>query len=220
MSLSFSTEDLAELDKLRQFEDYKEGAHVTDDSIAYLGSTSNKRKTKTHLRDEQVIQYYRERPEFYGKVLNPEGRNDNWTYEKNQAFMLGAIEAKKTFILITPRSEYDHSYVTTTIDELLWLKDNGYTFSKGKEDTLICTPSSAEATNPIIRNYYNGTSKYSKEQMNNDRNEVFGFKSKTYTPSFSSSGSKQYSNPKKYSTNNDGWTQVGNKQKSSSFTVK
>ncbi|MCS5711534.1 hypothetical protein [Candidatus Berkiella aquae] len=175
-----SREDLVDLSRLREEEktDYQEGLMETDDMTAYIGSL----KVKGDLKYDQTVAPYRaDRKSNIGKVLNPEGRGEKWSYKKNQAFMLGAIEAGKTFILVTPKSHYDSSFITGTIDELLWLKDNGYTFYVRNDDTVACHPP-IKRSSPIIRNYHNGNGIYNQSSMNDMREEILGFTSPTYTP--------------------------------------
>jgi hypothetical protein len=86
--------------------------------------------------------------------------SEEWTYEKNQAFWAGAIEKKRRFLLTTDIIHYGRK-LTGTVDEILWLQDNGYMFEPYKKDitqTLISPP--ANLNNLIIRDYGNG---YGKE---------------------------------------------------------
>lgn len=173
----------ANIEYLRQLTDYHEGRMATESNIIYLGSIhKSNRKTKQHLREEQTLEYYKARFEQYkGCVLYPEYRRETWNYQINQAFMLGGIEAGKTFILITPKSEYARDYITGTIDELLWLKDNGYEFTDGMNDTLICTPPRTPISEPIIKNYFGGnTQYYTKDEMNRAKQEIFRFPPRSY----------------------------------------
>ena len=52
---------------------------------------------------------------------------EEWSYEKNQAFWAGAIEKRRPLVLCSPYHMY-HEASNTTIHEMLWLHDNGYTF--------------------------------------------------------------------------------------------
>lgn len=187
-------EDLTDLSVLRRTEsvDYQEGLTKTDDMIAYIGTLKKDEGRKKHLTEEQTIAFYVRKEGSVGRVLDPERRGDTWSYEKNKAFMLGAIEAGKTFILVTPKSIYDKPFVTQTVDELLWLKDNGYTFTERNDGSMICNPP-AQTQAPMMRNYLNGKGIYSKHSMNDKKNDILGFKAQVYTPRFSSTSTPRLS---------------------------
>ncbi|MCS5711530.1 hypothetical protein [Candidatus Berkiella aquae] len=187
-------EDLTDLSVLRRTEsaDYQEGLMKTEDMTAYIGTLKKNAGSKKHLTEEQTIAFYVRKPASVGRVLDPERRGDTWSYEKNKAFMLGAIEAGKTFILVTPKGIYDKSYITQTVDELLWLKDNGYTFTERDDGSMICKPP-AQTQDPIMRNYLNGKGIYSELSMNDKKDAILGFKPQVYTPRFSSTPTQRTS---------------------------
>ncbi|MCS5711528.1 hypothetical protein [Candidatus Berkiella aquae] len=214
-SLRVTNESFANLSSLRENQqtDYQEGLMKTDDSIAYIGSLGS-----DILKPEQTVEPYRAanaRANNIGKVLNPEarydsstGKNEIWTYQKNQAFMLGAIEARKTFILVTPKNHYKNNPgVTGTIDELLWLKDNGYTFTEQDDGTTRCVPPTSPRSEFSIRNYNNGKGVYKKPLLHKMRDEILGFEPEpVYTPYRNTSyrtgqqSSSNYSQNPRYST--------------------
>lgn len=77
-----------------------------------------------------------DKSEHFGKMFCPERPNrpveeQNWSYEKNMAFMAGAIDAGRSAILTTKIENYCKSdkEIGITPHEILWLADNGYTFS-------------------------------------------------------------------------------------------
>lgn len=108
---------------------------------------------------------------YFGQVFCPErlGRTDidpvqevpAWSYEKNQAFIAGVIDANRPVRLIADISFYQKK-ITGTVDEIVWLADNGYTFIPDPNnplDTLILPPDPPRAPEQRIINYYeNGRS--------------------------------------------------------------
>ncbi len=97
-----------------------------------------------------------------GNYLNPQGRGEQWTYEKNQAFWAGGIDAGRSFVLITP---LENSAIGTirnryTGDEMLWLLDNGYRFEflprtngTRNPDAIVAIPPQNRSTQAVIRDY-------------------------------------------------------------------
>ncbi len=147
-------------------DDYEEGRMKTDDSMVYIGS----RKKNSNIQSVDI--YFQDRDAYKGKILNPEGRGDTWTYEKNQAFMLGAIEAKKHFQLVTAAKHYSRKPVITfTMAELFWLDDNGYTFSPIMNGKLKCTPSPLKL-NITIKNYKEGAHFFTFPELNIKKNRI------------------------------------------------
>ena len=97
---------------------------------------------------------------YYCRVLYPEWRGEAWTYEKNKAFWLGAINAGREFILISDINDFK-TKGRCTIDEVLWLKDNEYEFrpdygSINEEHTRIFFPLEISRRNPFIVHYNYG----------------------------------------------------------------
>lgn len=200
MLQSMNTADLSELRKL---EDYNEGFMETDTNIIYLGTQDNTRRNKAHLSSDQVLSHYKKSENFKGKVLFPESRGVTWTEEINQAFILGGIEAGKTFCLITPTNEFGGDYITQTAKELFWLEDNGYTFTKGPRNTLVCTPGNIRE-NAVINDYSAG----SHTELVTRKNSILGIppreaKSNGFTPQYANSRSQsQYFQQSKGSNTN------------------
>ncbi len=60
-------------------------------------------------------------------VINRNNLKEMWSYKKNQAFWAGAIEKRRPLVLCSPYHMYNQAS-NTTIHEMLWLHDNGYTF--------------------------------------------------------------------------------------------
>lgn len=61
------------------------------------------------------------------RTINYNNMKEEWSYEKNMAFWAGAIEKRKPLVLCSPYFMYEN-VSNTTIHEMLWLHDNGYTF--------------------------------------------------------------------------------------------
>jgi hypothetical protein len=103
---------------------------------------------------------------YFGRILYPERINHRgsradaveWNYEKNKAFWAGIIDLQQNLTLITDIRHYD--FLTGTVDELLWLEDNGYMFAPDPVNpthTLAQSPI-APPPQPTIRDYGNGKS--------------------------------------------------------------
>jgi len=104
-----------------------------------------------------------------GRILHPEARGEDWTLEKNMAFMAGAIEANNTFLIVTPLPEiaerakrglegncFIKGKLGYTTAEILWLQDNGYTFEDKHQDNpklTWATPPKIKTESAIIRMY-------------------------------------------------------------------
>lgn len=170
----------ANLDELRKHEDYQEGLLQTEEQVIFMGTLDNKRARKKHLNNDQVVATKQRNPDYKGTVLYPEGRGDTWSYQKNQAFMLGVIEAGKSCHLITPVSEYDKEANTVTVDELLWLKDNQYQFTHLEDGTMMCTPPAQRPSSVVIRNYNVGANiNIPASEISRAKNEILGRASAT-----------------------------------------
>lgn len=61
------------------------------------------------------------------RIINHNDVKEEWSYEKNMAFWAGVIEKRRPLVLCSPYHMY-HQASNTTIHEMLWLHDNGYTF--------------------------------------------------------------------------------------------
>jgi len=118
------------IEELRKMEDYK----IAYEAPEYLFIGQSK----------DIQSYYLDYP---GRILHPEARGDVWTLEKNMAFMAGAIEAHKNFLIVTPLSRIAsharkqlkqqmriRNKLGYTSAEVLWLYDNGYTFVKDSKN--------------------------------------------------------------------------------------
>lgn len=96
-------------------------------------------------RAQDIAPYrnYKKYPEYVGRVLNPERRDEEYTLEKNMAFWAGGMESGKKFLILTPLEDIysrakrgltfqpnDSGYpkLGNAVSELLWLEDNGYQF--------------------------------------------------------------------------------------------
>ncbi|CAL7963473.1 hypothetical protein GAMM_40290 [Gammaproteobacteria bacterium] len=133
------------------------------DAIDYKEAFANKGKGPIFIGHRpDLAEYYNDIDKegdssmYYGCVLYPESptRKDGrkWTYEKNQAFWAGAIDSNRDFLLINNINDY--KMCGGTIDELLWLKDNGYEFSMNEDNTVLATPSvTIRSEEHIIINY-------------------------------------------------------------------
>lgn len=104
-----------------------------------------------------------------GRILHPEARGEDWTLEKNMAFMAGAIEANNTFLIVTPLPEiadrakrgfegkcFIKGKLGYTTAEILWLQDNGYTFETKHQDNpklTWATPPKNKIESAVIRQY-------------------------------------------------------------------
>lgn len=186
------TTDLA---VLRLNPEYQEGFYTQpgQPAVIYLGTLNNIKSNKQHLKDDEVLAYYKGLPNSRGTVLNSENYGRAWSLEGNQAFILGAIEAGKTFTLVTPKKEYQQDYLTYTMIELLWLQDSGYQFNTDKNGRLTARP--GPHVNPTIKSYQEGADSYSHSEVMAAKNAIIGFTPRVYTPSYhaGSSSKPQYS---------------------------
>ncbi len=62
-----------------------------------------------------------------GRKINCNNIKEEWSYEKNMAFWAGVVEKGRPLVLCSPYHNYSEAS-NTTIHEMLWLYDNGYTF--------------------------------------------------------------------------------------------
>ena len=114
---------------------------------------------------------FRDRSKFYGCVLCPEMYDgEEWTYEHNKAFIAGAIEARRSFIIVsdldTASAPLRNGY---TADELFWLKDNGYTFKPNPSNSLqtLAEPPMDRTCPTFICNYHEETEPPRKSSRKN-----------------------------------------------------
>jgi hypothetical protein len=119
--------------------------------------------------------------QYYGcafypeKTLDKKGATREQIYEMNKAFIAGAIDANREFILVTDINHY-RGVGGTTVDELLWLSDNGYIFEPVPDNIK---QTKAIRTNPapecIIKDYKSGRGLgIDKNQMNQRLKEIKG----------------------------------------------
>lgn len=91
-----------------------------------------------------------------GSALYPERRGEQWDYEKNKAFFAGAINAQRSFILVsdieTETGALQNGY---TCDEIRWLQDVGYTFTPDPNNIrqTVAQPPAVFHQQPSIRDY-------------------------------------------------------------------
>jgi hypothetical protein len=125
-------------------------------------------------REIDLLQY--KESKYYAKAklgnefflaMNSNAEGDDWSFEWNMAFWLGGIEANKTFILCTDITEvlsrarkyrtFHPPSIGGTVAELLWLFDNGYTFSPCLHNIAltIATPPEQRVTPLFLRTEYN-----------------------------------------------------------------
>jgi len=129
--------------------DYQEAFQNADKEYVFIGHPDDLEEYK------QDIYYNQEASQYFGCALLPERRQEEWNYEKNKAFFAGAIDAKRSMLLI---SNIEHFKVGgTTVDELFWLQDNGYEFRLLQENPLqtLAIPTNV-SDNPQIRDYDKG----------------------------------------------------------------
>jgi len=129
--------------RTREYEgsvDYQEGFNGA--GPVYMGAKDSRRSRQLGRNlgeGESLRPYYMDidrkgvNSVYHHCVLYPERRQvgavrEEWTYEKNQAFWAGAIDANREFILVTPIEHYAGS-LGFAVKEMLWLVDNGYTFA-------------------------------------------------------------------------------------------
>jgi len=140
----------------KNMEDYKEAVEGKRRAHGpvFFGSL----RTLVHYRDD--IKQNNGQSKFYGRVLYPESphRSDEngWSYDKNKAFWAGIIDTQQSLILVTDIKFYNR--LTGTVDELLWLEDNGYTFTPHPRNPnmTLATPPPAPRENAYIMDYKNG----------------------------------------------------------------
>lgn len=100
------------------------------------------------------------------RYLEREDLEETWDYEKNKAFWAGAMDKNRQFILLTDFDSYpgydkktgNRNKITGTMDEILWLQDNGYNFYPNPANPIqtLCDPPEHPRIERIIKNYRNG----------------------------------------------------------------
>jgi tetratricopeptide (TPR) repeat protein len=150
--------------------DYQEAQTAT--VACYFGSLKFD-PLKDYRKD--VISKGRNSP-YFGRVFCPEARKNTpepypgqWTYEKNQAFWAGLIDSNRPLILLTDITFY--KFIRGTVDELMWLQDNGYTFlpdTRNPTNTWAIPPETPNP-NPAIGDYENGNGPDGNSQQMLDR---------------------------------------------------
>jgi len=100
------------------------------------------------------------------RYLEKTDLEETWDYEKNKAFWAGAIDKNRQFILLTDFDSYpgynkktgNKNKITGTMDEILWLEDNGYNFYPNPANLIqtLCEPPEHPRPEKIIKNYRNG----------------------------------------------------------------
>lgn len=166
---------------LRKLEDYAEASNSKGTLI--MGRSKEKHP-------------FMNNPEYIGRVLNPERRNDEWTSERNAAFWAGGIESSATFHIVSrmnsivTRAEYgqeqgqnSEGYFGGTAPELLWLEDNGYKFVPDAKN-YNCTyavPPEKKISNAVLRaNYGHSSDKDAHQQLARLRAIAKGVAAKRY----------------------------------------
>ena len=99
---------------------------------------------------------------YYGSLLMPEAENDTWTYEINQAFFAGIIASGKPLLLMSDIDMYLKP-CGNTVDEILWLVDNGFVFFALNDDTHTLAIPQKEKPSLKIASY---KSKNNKDNFN------------------------------------------------------
>lgn len=147
------------------YQDYLEGR-------GRLGEAGEiNRSTETVIIGQQcLLAPYKASGRYQGRILHPERRGEEWSFQANMLFFAGVITARRSVFLI-PSPSRDPRYAsggiiypeTFTTDELLWLRDNHYTFKSSVQDGLdpvqgiLATPppvlARTRAPIPIFRNY-------------------------------------------------------------------
>ena len=116
------------------------------------------------------IDKHGENSEYIGRVLYPERRGEKWTYEKNKAFWAGIIDSERSLVLVTDIMHYN--YPTGTVDELLWLEDNGYRFYPNPDNHLQTIAIPHVPPSKEINDYFcgNGSEGNKNEMLDRLRN--------------------------------------------------
>jgi hypothetical protein len=129
------------------------------------------------------------------------GWKDEWRYEDNMAFMAGVIDALRPVILTTPIKKYGQiGQLGVTNAELLWLKNNGYTFrlDPDNDERMYADPPATKSGLAEIKPYHHANAKV-KEECRNELWEGIASLKKSLgitRPSVSTASSRnQYDNP-------------------------
>lgn len=147
-----ATRPVKSTDYFKSMPDYQE-AQQFQEKYAHIGSLNL--PPLKEMRDKVITKGVN--ADCFGDFFCPE-RTGDWSYEKNQAFMAGAIDANRAFILVTDIIEGYQGIKAPrsgTVKELLWLKDNGYTFEPHPNNIAwtIAKPPEKPLTSRIIDNY-------------------------------------------------------------------
>lgn len=125
---------------------------------------------KRNISPSECLQHYQQDlckygqdSKYYGSIYYPCRADREYALNdpvSNQAFWAGAMQVKKTFLLVTPIEHFN--YKTGTVFELLWLEDNGYKFSlynhNNRNYIMISPPDRSEKNPEIVINDYEGCS--------------------------------------------------------------
>jgi len=130
-----------------------------DNSERFRKPSELEKSTLSVKMCQEDIDHYGKKSKYFGRVFYPEiknpvtGQRGKYTPQKNRAYWAGAINAGRTFVLRT--SIWRYSRLSGTVIEILWLKDNGYTFSfdPNNPTMMICTPPQNKNHDAIIRSY-------------------------------------------------------------------
>lgn len=174
----------------RNMYDFHLGSSKPDFPV-YFGSAKNVENIRKQIMDKLVNldqQSYEECTEKY-QILCSEAKgrkaidrkyNDpapcEWTIEKNEAFWAGAMRMNRTFVLTNSIENYfdnineviskkSKTSAKGTVNELIWLMDNGYSFRQDEENNLIAKRSASSFSDIKIDNKIYG-------QPNNDSDHV------------------------------------------------
>lgn len=147
--------------------DYKEGNYSGCQAVLFgMRNCKFSQKLKRKLMPAETLEWYHNMRAWwgvgYGGIFNPRlridistGMPEQWEYPKNQAFWAGAIDAGKSFLLLTPIDHYG-GYISYTVHEMFWLEDNGYTFTPNScniQQTLAIPPNDLDQRSKIITDY-------------------------------------------------------------------
>lgn len=111
------------------------------------------------------ISKYKKGTNFIGIIFNPERRKERWSYRKNIAFFTAALDLKKTMILVSDINKiYDDESSRMNkkgrkkiiIDEILWMDDNNYQFSK-VDNIIVCKPSKCSCNTIVNYRHFSYT---------------------------------------------------------------
>lgn len=130
-------------------DDYKEAQSTQ--AVCYFGSS----KFPPILEYRKDVEKNKTTSAYYGRILYPEARGGKWSYEVNQAFWAGLIDCGRPLLLVTDINHYNKP--TYTVNEILWLNDNGYIFLP--DPTTSCTwaiPPESSKSEREIKDYNNG----------------------------------------------------------------